>query len=77
MKQGHPSYTAPDHKVEPKSHSINPAYVAQLGAHVGNHASDNGGDLPYKTEPMHKGQTLKAPMAGETCHHCGSQGRHE
>jgi hypothetical protein len=74
MKQGSAPTKQESHKIEPKSHSINPTYVAQLGAHVGHHADK--GDLPYKTESMHKGQTLKAPMSGHQTHHSGSQGKH-
>lgn len=76
MKQGSAPTVQSGHKVEPKSHSINPTFVAQMGNMQGNHVMEKG-DIPYKTTAYEQGQTLKAPMAETTCHHCGSQGRHE
>jgi len=76
MKQGRATRDVSEsHKVEPTSKSINPTFVAQMGNMQGDHVTDKG-DIPFKTEPLHQGQTLKAPMAGTTCHHSGSQGKH-
>jgi hypothetical protein len=75
MKQGDAKTVQSGHKVEPKPHSVNPMYVAQMGQMQGNHITGKG-DIPYQTEPLHQGQTLKAPMAGTTQHHSGSQGKH-
>lgn len=60
-------------KVEPRSQGINPAYVSRLGNHVGNHTEE--GSTGANTVPMYEGRGLKAPMAKETCHHHGSQGK--
>jgi hypothetical protein len=76
MKQGRAPTVQSGHKIEPRSHSINPTFVAQMGQAKGNHVMEKG-DIPFKTEPMEKGQTLKAPMASATCHHSGSQGKHK
>lgn len=76
MKQGSAPTVQSGHKVEPSSHSISPSYVAQMGNMKGNHVMEKG-DIPFKTTQMEQGQTLAAPMAGTTCHACGSQGRHE
>lgn len=62
-------------KVEPKSTAVPPAYTAQIGLQQGDHVTD-GDSPPYKTVQMDAGQGLKAPMASETCHVAGSQGKH-
>ena len=77
MKQGRASHSGMGGtKIEPRSHGVNPAYPAILGSMKGNHSME--GDTP-RTEvvPMTQGRGLKAPMAKETQHHCGSQGRHK
>jgi hypothetical protein len=75
MKQGSTKTVQSGHHVEPKSHSINPMYVAQMGQMQGNHITGKG-DIPFSTESLHQGQTLAAPECKTTQHHSGSQGKH-
>jgi len=76
MKQGRATRDVSEsHHVEPKSHSINPTYVAQMGNMQGDHVTEKG-DIPFKTESLHQGQTLAAPECKTTQHHSGSQGKH-
>jgi hypothetical protein len=68
MKQGR---ATTDHsagtKVEPVPHAVDPKAVARLGV-----------TQIYGTEnrPLYEGRGLKAPMAGETSHKSGSQGKY-
>lgn len=55
------------HKVEPKSHAINPGGVDQLGEKVA---------VKSAFESLHQGRGYSAPRAGHTVHPSGSQGRH-
>lgn len=76
MKQGRATHSgSASTKVEPRSQGINPAAVAQLGTHVGNHVTD-GHTAGNPVETMYEGRGLKAPMVGKTSHKAGSQGRH-
>ena len=53
-------------KVEPNPHAVSPEAVEELGD-----------ALAYrKHTTVYQGRGLKAPMVGETQHHCGSQGKH-
>jgi hypothetical protein len=65
MKQGTVKTTT-DYKTEPKSHAVNPAAVAEIGIH----------QIRYKSISLYEGRGLEAPMAGQTNHKCGSQGKH-
>jgi len=62
-------------KVEPRSHAVSPAAVADMGISKGNHAET--GDMPFTSRPVYIGRGLSAPMAACTIHHCGSQGKHK
>ncbi len=53
-------------KVEPKPRAVCPESVANIGLQK----------VYYKPIPIYEGRGLKAPMAGEEVHHCGSQGRY-
>lgn len=67
MKQGSGTSKSGSTKVEPKPRAVNPGAVNQLGNHVG----------PARAvENLYEGRGLKAPMAGETQHKSGSQGKH-
>jgi len=55
-------------KTEPVNRPVSPGAVSRLGNMV-------GPGTPFKTLEDGRGG-LKAPMAEETCHHSGSQGRH-
>jgi hypothetical protein len=76
MKQGTGNSGAGGQKVEPTPHKILPIYTNTMGNMRGNHAMEKG-DLPFATVPMDAGAGLKAPMVGQTIHHCGSQGKHK
>jgi hypothetical protein len=77
MRQGQASYVKGDYKTEPKAHRVSETAVSQLGTALGNHAMDSGGKiLRGASKPLYEGRGLEAPMAGEQCHHCGSQGRY-
>ena len=77
MKQGHASHSGTGAtKVEPKSQGISPGAVSRLGTMVGDHSMD--GDCHSANHiPIYQGRGLKAPMVGQTNHHCGSQGKHK
>lgn len=68
MKQGRASVSGPlDRKVEPRSRSVDPSAVEQIGS-----------KLHYKSEraTLYPGRGYTAPMAGKTNHgNCGSQGK--
>jgi hypothetical protein len=67
MKQGQASSSGMGAtKVEPRPRAVCPEAVANIGLQ----------QITYKKIPMYEGRGLKAPMAGEEVHHCGSQGRH-
>ena len=53
-------------KIEPRSMAINPRAVSDIGVQ----------QVRTVAQPMHAGRGFKAPMAGETTHHSGSQGKH-
>lgn len=76
MKQGSGTSSRSGGKVEPRSQAINPGGVAQLGTHVGNHATDKGDIGNGAVEKMHAGRGYSAPPTGTQCHHSGSQGKH-
>jgi hypothetical protein len=66
MKQGRANLDVKaDRKVEPIPHAVCAEAVDQLGQ-----------SLAYKKIPIYEGRGLKAPMAGEESHPCGSQGKH-
>lgn len=46
--------------------AINPRAVADIGVE----------QVRTVAQPLHAGRGYKAPMAGETTHHSGSQGKH-
>lgn len=75
MKQGQGKNTS-EPKREPRSHAVSETYTSQIGTALGNHATDNGKILPNTPRQMYEGRGLKAPMAGETSHRSGSQGKH-
>lgn len=67
MKQGQATRdVSAGTKVEPKPRAVSPEAVANVGIQ----------QVYYKKVPIYEGRGLKAPMAGETTHHCGSQGKH-
>jgi hypothetical protein len=66
MKQGSARTTDTGRKVEPSPKAVNVSAVAEIGVHQYRHNSIN----------LYEGRGLKAPMAGTTVHHCGSQGKH-
>ena len=67
MKQGSATHSGvASTKVEPKPRAVNPEAVAHIGLQK----------VHYTKIPMYEGRGLKAPMAGTTQHHCGSQGKH-
>lgn len=53
-------------KVEPVSRAVPPAYPAELGID----------ESRVRKVPMYEGRGLQAPMAGQTTHKCGSQGKY-
>jgi hypothetical protein len=74
--------TAP--KVEPRAHAINPSWVAQRGALVGNHATNTRGSTDYTGAERSLGRgynnpigptnmALSGPGAGRTIYSSGSQ----
>ncbi len=66
MKQGRATHDgSASTKVEPRSHAVSPEAVDQLGQALGR---------PGKQ--LYEGRGLEAPMAGETTHKSGSQGRY-
>ena len=67
MKQGTGNTTSSAHKTEPASKAVSPAAAGAIGVHTIRHTS----------LPMYEGRGLKAPMQGQTNHHCGSQGKHK
>lgn len=67
MKQGQASTNvSAGTKVEPRPKAVLPEAVANIGMQK----------IYYKPIPIYEGRGLKAPMSGEECHPCGSQGRH-
>jgi hypothetical protein len=84
VKQGRASRDVSEsHKVEPKPKKVSEMAAAGLGEMRGSHATD-GGDLPFKTEPLYLGRGYKAPGpspdragpgGGRTIYRSGSQGR--
>lgn len=67
MKQGQASSSGMGStKVEPKPRAVSPEAVANIGLQK----------VYYKPIPLYEGRGLKAPMAGQTQHKTGSQGRH-
>lgn len=75
MKQGRASSSGMGStKREPVSHAVQPRAAANIGLKHGN--MTDCGPIPFKTEPLYSGAGLKAPMARETTHPKGSQGRH-
>lgn len=76
MKQGS-GKTVVEVKREPHPRAINPAGVAQMGNHVGNHVTEKGTPVNKAVEHMHAGRGFTAPKDdGRTIHHGGSQKRH-
>ena len=71
MKQGRATHSGVGStKVEPRSRAVDVCAVAELGnkiVHVGR----------AQSYPLYEGRGLKAPMAGTTIHHRGSQGKHK
>jgi hypothetical protein len=67
-----------DRKMEPKAHAVSESAVAQLGNHLGNHATGVHGPVNKygASKPLYEGRGYEAPKSGEESHHCGSQGRH-
>lgn len=63
-------------KIEPRSHSVNPAGVEQLGTMLGNHAEGTKGILSGASVPLYRGRGLEAPMVSEETSNCGSQGKY-
>lgn len=66
MKQGTAKTIVSGTKVEPISHGVNVAAVAELGVH----------EVRTTSLPLYEGRGLKAPMVGETTHKSGSQGKY-
>lgn len=67
MKQGQASHSnVGSTKVEPISHAVNPAAVAELGIH----------EVRSTSLPLYEGRGLEAPMVGSTSHKTGSQGKY-
>lgn len=65
-------------KREPISHGVNVVHASQIGAAQGNHASDGGGTMRTRSEPMYQGRGgIVAPKSAMTVHHRGSQGKHK
>lgn len=64
------------YKTEPRSHSVNPAHVAQMGIMLGNHAEGTKGILPGAGVPLYRGRGLEAPMVSKETSNCGSQGKY-
>jgi hypothetical protein len=58
--------TSTAHKTEPISRAVPPAYPAELGILESRRVKI----------PMYEGRGLEAPMAGQSIHKCGSQGRY-
>ena len=68
MKQGRASRDVHEsYHVDPKAMAISPAGVSQIGIAVD----------PKAVENVHKGRGFMAPPVDETCHPCGSQGKHK
>jgi hypothetical protein len=76
-------------KVEPKARAVNPGAAAQLGSHLGNHATvqQTKGPLKGAGQPVYGGpgystpkgptpQTAAGPGSGRVVHKSGSQSRH-
>ena len=67
MKQGQASTSKVGAtKVEPVSHAVDPAAVAELGIH----------EVRTTSLPLYEGRGLQAPMVGSTTHKGGSQGKY-
>lgn len=68
MKQGQATTShSGSTKIEPRSHAVNVAAVAEEGIV----------ELRANSLPLYQGRGLEAPMASSTIHHCGSQGKHK
>jgi hypothetical protein len=74
-------------KVEPRAHAINPSWVAQRGALVGNHATNTRGSTDYTGAERSLGRgynnpvgptnmALSGPGAGREVMRSGGQGTH-
>lgn len=66
MKQGTGKSSISGRKVEPTAKAVSPKAVSELGIH----------QVRTKSEPLYQGRGYEAPMAGQTNHKRGSQGRH-
>lgn len=67
MKQGRASVSnVADVKREPISHAVSVDEVGEIGLQCGY----------AKSEPLYEGRGYQAPMAGQTNHAKGSQGKH-
>jgi hypothetical protein len=75
MKQGQSGRSVTETKVEPRSRAVNPGGVGQIGIAQGNHVMEKG-KVSGGLERMYEGRGYKAPMAGTSSHHSGSQGKH-
>jgi hypothetical protein len=53
-------------KQEPVSRAVNVAAVSEIGIH----------EVRVNSLPLYEGRGLEAPMAGETSHKTGSQGKY-
>jgi hypothetical protein len=72
-------------KVEPRARGVNPSAVAQLGAHVGDHTTNNPQSTGYRGEQLVRGAGYNNPVGptslsnngpkgeGRQVHACGSQ----
>lgn len=68
MKQGSASSSSSGStKTEPMSKAISPGAVSRIG---------NAVSVDTRPEPIVMGQGLKAPMAGQSSHKSGSQGKY-
>lgn len=65
MKQGTGNSAQGAHKTEPKSQAVNPEGVAQIGLATA-----------FPKKPVYEGRGIQAPMAGESSHKSGSQGKY-
>lgn len=66
MKQGRADHSNRESvKREPISHVVDPCAVADIGIETG-----------YTSKPLYEGRGYQAPMAGQTSHDKGSQGKH-
>jgi hypothetical protein len=77
MKQGNASSnTTGGRKREPIARAIDPEAVAQIGASLGNHATD-GGRLRNVAKTLYSGRGFEAPRdSGREVHNGGSQRRY-